>query len=154
MQAGTPPKKRKIINRDNNLSPFINQPLTTPLSPFINPSTNNNFVHWGSIIPPPKPIFGLKFPTISPLPILRNKLPNNTTNLKNQIVLENQTLQDNNIKKLRELNEKSILTLQLLQNIAKRIKQENPGIKHKHAMSLASQHFFSTYNFYGGFLYC
>ena len=31
--------------------------------------------------------------------------------------------------------------MQLLQNIAKRIKQENPDIKHKHAMSLAEQEY-------------
>ena len=101
MQAPTPPKKRKIINGDDNLSSFINQPLIASLSPFINPSTNNNFIHWGPIIPPSKPIFGPKLPTQFFQPILKNRLLNNTNKLKNQIVLENQTLQDDNIKKIR-----------------------------------------------------
>ena len=84
------------------------------MSPFINPSTNNNFIHWGSIIPPSKPIFGPKLSTQFFQPILKNILLNNTNKLKNQIVLENQTLQDDNIKKIREPNKKGILTLQSL----------------------------------------
>ena len=90
---------------------------------------------------PPKPIFGPKIPIFSPQPILKNKLLYNTNNIKPQIVLENQLLPDKNIKKLKEPNENGISTLQLLQNIAKRIKEENPNIKHRQAIALAGEEY-------------
>lgn len=90
---------------------------------------------------PPRPIFGPKMPILSPQPILKNKLLNNTNNSKPQIVLENQPLPDKNIKKSRGPNENGISTLQLLQNIAKRIKEENPNIKHRQAIALAGEEY-------------
>ena len=59
----------------------------------------------------------------------------------NQTNLGNQNLHENNIKKSRGPNEHGILTLQLLQNIAKKIKKENPNIKHRQAMSLAGEEY-------------
>ena len=110
-------------------------PILSYLLSFINPSINN-YPHWSPVISPSKPIFTPRFFALFPQPILKNKIPNN---LNHPIIIEHQLVQDNNMKKPRKPNENGISTLQLLQNIAKRIKEKNPNIKHRQAIALAGE---------------